>query len=100
MGIALNYYRDKEANCVEDTKEAILQINHTGQEHCGIMSFNGKDFRRITNNGLVRELEIPNDMKGYCGIGNVSKLHDHQPLETISSSLPNVALTSEISLLF
>jgi len=32
-------------------------------------------------------------MKGYCGVGNVSKLYDHQPLIIHSSKMPDFALT-------
>jgi len=86
-----------ERNCVRDIYRAIFNINHfQGQEHCGIVYFDGRGLssnNRITANGLVKELKIPKDARGYCGIGNVSKFQDHQPLIIYCKRLGNFALT-------
>ncbi len=93
MGIAVVHHYSKESNCLEDTHGAIFNINHTGQEHCGIVTFDGNDFLRSTTHGLVRELKPSEKVSGYCGVGNVSKFLDHQPLVFYSSKLGNFAFT-------
>jgi len=92
MGIALVHRLDRESNCISDLCGAIFNINHTGQEHCGIISYDGERFSRETERGLVRELKIPDNMNGYCGVGSVSNLSDHQPLVFY----PYFALTSDV----
>lgn len=95
MGIAVVHYNDKNENCIDDLYGAIFNINHDGQERCGIALPVDGDFLRFTHNGLVRGLEekIPKDAKGYFGVGNVSHYPDHQPLIFTSSNLPSFVLT-------
>jgi len=99
MGIVvLNHNHDGE-NCIPHLKEAIFQINHTGQEHAGIGAYNPdlyddeRNIIRYTANGPVRDLEIPKSVEAYSGIGNVSKHRDHQPLYFEDSPLGQFSLT-------
>lgn len=93
MGIAVVHYFDKASNCSEGLRDAIFNINHTGQTRCGVVLNDGNDFYRVTRNGLVNELKIPGGLKGHYGVGSVSKFQDHQPLIFYPSKLPRFALT-------
>ncbi len=99
MGMALVYCFDRDDNCVPDLYGAIFNINHTGQEHCGMVCYDGENFSRQTEHGLVREMKVPESVCGYCGVGNVGKVNDHQPLifypnpSASSAGLPVFALT-------
>ncbi len=92
MGIAVIHYFDKTDNCIPDLYGAIFNINHTGQEHCGVALPVDGDFSRFTNNGLVRGLKIPRGTKGYFGVGSVGNHPDHQPLIVGASKLPRYAI--------
>jgi len=93
MGISLIHNFDKETKCANSIYGAIFNINHTGQEHSGIITSDGERLYRVAQEGLVRGLILPRDMKGYHGVGNVSKLNDDQPLIFYPSKLPNFAMT-------
>jgi len=93
MGIAVVHYQNAHENCVSDLKKSIFNINHTGQARCGLVTHDGNNFYRATNKGLVNTLEIPTDMKGSYGIGNVSNYPDHQPLIFHSMKFGDFALS-------
>jgi amidophosphoribosyltransferase len=93
MGIAVVHYSGNGLNCVDDLKDAICNINHSGQVRCGIVTHDGDEFYRTTNNGLVNTLDIPYNMKGSYGIGCVSNYPDHQPLIFYSKKFGNFALS-------
>ena len=97
MGIAIIFFNNKEENCVPYLRDAISQINHTGQEHSGISVYDpyndNRRILRITKNGHVRNLEIPENIESYSGIGNVSKFRDHQPLYFETSPLGEFSLS-------
>ncbi|MFH1444996.1 MAG: phosphoribosyltransferase family protein [Nanoarchaeota archaeon] len=91
MGIAaINH---KEENVLSYLNDALYQINHTGQEHCGIAVYqplfydDNKNIVRLSENGLVKELKIPENLESYFGIGAVSKSRDHQPIYFENSPL-------------
>ncbi|MEM5798593.1 MAG: hypothetical protein QXP39_00915 [Candidatus Aenigmatarchaeota archaeon] len=92
MGIAAVYNPDK-SDCIDYLHTAIFQINHTGQECCGIAVYDNKKISSLTHAGLVRELKIPENMHGWCGIGNVNKYVDHQPRKFNSPKLGEFAIT-------
>jgi amidophosphoribosyltransferase len=94
MAIASIYNSNPESNCVDSLYNAIFNINHLGQGHCGIVSLNENGFSEEYKTGLVRELKLPWNMDGYCGLGNVNKIPDGQPLTIYDSgNLGNFALT-------
>jgi len=92
MGINVVNHYNKDSNCIPDLYWSLFNINHTGQESCGIFAYDGEFKKPLTHDGLVRELKVPEDYKGYCGIGNVNNFLEKQPMTFYSPKLGNFAL--------
>jgi len=79
MGLASIRYVNTEADCFDDLRWALHNINHTAQECCGFALYDGKAISHEAHDDLVREFRPTKDLRGYCGIGNTSLNKDHQP---------------------
>ncbi|MCM8818452.1 MAG: amidophosphoribosyltransferase [Candidatus Omnitrophica bacterium] len=79
-------------NCVEKIFYGIFKLQHRGQKHCGISTYN-KKLKIITHSGFVRHTFTQSDLKelsGNYGIGHVS-LKEKQPI-ILESKLGNFAI--------
>jgi len=80
---------------MDDLYWGAFNINHTGQECCGFSVFDGERFRTATQEGLVRELRLPEELNGQYGVGSVNRIVDHQP-----KTLNSPRLDTDFSLVF
>lgn len=93
MGIVAAYSSNGDSNCAYALQHGIFNINHTGQEYCGIAVYDGKDFQVERDGILVRNLRIPEKMRGRYGVGNVNKYGHPQPRVFNSPRFGHFALT-------
>jgi amidophosphoribosyltransferase len=93
MGIVIVHHTDHGSNCLNDLYWGLYNINHTGQECCGVALSDGESITSETYEGLVRAYKASPHLKGYCGIGNTSTILDHQPRLFESPKLGLFALT-------
>lgn len=81
MGIAVIHHNDVESNCTNDVYWSIFNINHTGQECCGVGVYDGLEILPVQRHkGIVRGLRISENYKGYVGLGNVNKIIHRTPI--------------------
>ncbi len=76
-----------DLDIVESLEKGIFQLQHRGQEHCGVAVTNGTDMNAQTYRGLISDNLIPENLikfSGTSGIAHTSLL-DPQPfvLESI-----------------
>jgi len=93
MGIVIVHHTDHDSDCLNDLYWGLYNINHTGQECCGVALYDGNGISSESYEGLVRAYKARPDLKGYCGIGNTSTILDHQPRLFESPKLGLFALT-------
>ena len=69
-------------NCIKDLFYGLFNLQHRGQQYCGISTFDNKDIKLMTHEGFVKHSFMLDDLErlqGTSGIGHVS-LKDRQPI--------------------
>jgi amidophosphoribosyltransferase len=92
MGIVIVHHTDHERNCLGDIYWGLYNINHTGQECCGVTLYDGEELAHDSYEGLVRAYKPSPGLKGYSGVGSTGDSMDHQPKIFESPKLGEFAL--------